>query len=219
MGVKICWWAAKSRREKGGLKKRKRDIPPRRLLSIGYCWFIFSALFNSERKQDKEGTKRLTHLWGNRLIQISWNSRDGMEDKLKHTMWKWKKREKLEAIMRGAVRLAGGKEKGTDEVRETEDGEVISRFSLAWYSVVLCDVHWRWLYITVFVKALLTSLFSFIISSCLSVLLSLFSFFCKQKLDGNREAGQLVAILSGHHLDIRGIKTHCSGMESEQMTL
>lgn len=36
-----------------------------------------------------------------------------------------------EETSRGAIRLAGGKEKGTDEVRETEDGEVISRFSLA----------------------------------------------------------------------------------------
>ena len=35
----------------------------------------------------------------------------------------------------------------------------------------------------------------------------------------NETPGQLVAILSGHHLDIRDIKTHCSGMESEQMTL
>lgn len=119
---------------------------------------------------------------------MSWNSRDGMEDKLKHTVWKWKKSEKLEAIVReetsrGAIWLAGGKEKGTDEVRETEDGEVISRFSLAWYSVVLCDMHWRWLYITVCVKALLASLFSFTISSCFSVLLSLFSLFSKQKLN------------------------------------
>lgn len=37
-------------------------------------------------------------------------------------------------INRGVLRLAGGWKKGTEEVRETEDGEVISRFSFSPYS-------------------------------------------------------------------------------------
>lgn len=79
---------------------------------------------------------------------------------------------------------------------------------------VLCHMHWQWLYVTACIEALLTSLFSPLSHpeySHFFVLLSLFSFSCKQKPSSDETAG-LTTTWTSEALKL-------SGMESQQMTL
>lgn len=137
MGVKICWRAAKSRNEKGGLKERKEwgEIPPRRLLSNAVR---FSSLLHLRAKENK--TKRgrkdwqiyeATGWYRNNVTQKGGNGRKwkkGRKDWVCQRIWGRKQAQRISDW------LEAKRQKRTEEVRETEDGEVISHFLLAWYS-------------------------------------------------------------------------------------
>lgn len=168
-----------------------------------------------KEKETRKSKKKswVGSLWVNRLAQSPWNSRDGAEGKLKQRENE-KKKDKNEAIMREEtsrwVILAGGREKQKME-------KLFHALSLHFdrgSSVTCTDNDCTSL--RVLKHCSLLFFFHYLILNVPNffVLLSLFSFFCKQKPYSDETAGQLVSILTGHHLDIRGIKTFRNGISA-----